>query len=395
MEWKSASTNDKGLHQIPKRWLLLHYYEAQTILFRFENSLRVFVYAVLKSSLKSAWKDCALNVGEDQTSIKAVVSKRISQAQNFGYLGYPISSPMMHLTSGELIDLLTSDAHWPKFKKYFRGSKEIIKNKLLEIGSVRNSIAHFRPVRAEDVELIKQNSRHVLLGIEECLIGVFSQSLRVPTNSKDAWYQKTRTLGTERVHLIPYASVDGEWINLQFRFQVPILEHDEYTGDFHGYTVANINSPNILSDSAEIRENITYLSEQVGYPTIDSSSRIDVIKYLNLVFSRQVLEGQLDVIVDGLKAALAKISEECELLQGDALAKGSLLESARCSAYLQPSSEGNSSWKINYEELFISYEADHPDEYWGRAQYSSDVVAGTPRYPWMPEDISQREGFLD
>ena len=48
MEWKKSEKKDGNTYQIPERWLHLYYYEALNVLFRFENSLRVFVYVVLK-----------------------------------------------------------------------------------------------------------------------------------------------------------------------------------------------------------------------------------------------------------------------------------------------------------------------------------------------------------
>ena len=111
MEWKSSSRTDQGLFKIPKRWLHIHYYEALNILFRFENSLRVFVYSVLKNGFLDKWKECTFSVGEaDPESIRNLASKRIKQAESFGYLGFDITAPLMHLTSGELVELVVSES---------------------------------------------------------------------------------------------------------------------------------------------------------------------------------------------------------------------------------------------------------------------------------------------
>ena len=182
MRWQNAYRNNEGLLKVPKRWLHVHYYEALNILFRFENSLRVFVYTVLKNEFAEKWLECIVAIGgNDPQMLKTITAKRINQADSFGYIGFDIKAPLMHLTSGELVELITADSYWPKFKEYFRGNKEIMKNKLLEIGTIRNSLAHFRPIKPEDIEVVKHNSRHTLLGVEECLYNVFFQSLRVPT----------------------------------------------------------------------------------------------------------------------------------------------------------------------------------------------------------------------
>src|SRR5262245_47015290 len=110
MEWKSIDRNDQGLTKVPRRWLHIHYYDPLNRLVRFENSLRVLVYAGLKNEFSDKWEECSFTFGGGESqSIKSVASRRIGQAESFGYLGYDIRAPLMHLTSGELIELLTSE----------------------------------------------------------------------------------------------------------------------------------------------------------------------------------------------------------------------------------------------------------------------------------------------
>ena len=199
MDWKSASTKD-GKVSIPDTWLFLHYYEALNILFRMENSLRVFVYVVLKNRFKEKWAETTPQTAEgEQSTITATAARRITQAKGFGYLGYEIASPLMYLNSGELIQIICSETYWSLFKPFFRGKKEIIKNKLDEIGSVRNALAHFRPLKHDDVELIKQNVKHAFLGIEQCLEEMTQTHRVVPTNTEEQWYKNLITLGSSRL----------------------------------------------------------------------------------------------------------------------------------------------------------------------------------------------------
>jgi hypothetical protein len=145
-----------------------------------ENSLRVFVYVVLKNKFKQKWTDISLQTADDQQStIAATAVRRVAQAKGFGYLGYEISSPLMYLNSGELTQIICADAYWSLFKPFFRGKKEIIRTKLDEIGSVRNSLAHFRPLKYDDIELIKQNVKHTFVGIEQC----FAEMTDTPRHS--------------------------------------------------------------------------------------------------------------------------------------------------------------------------------------------------------------------
>lgn len=197
MDWKSASTKGDGVVTIPDRWLHLHYYEALNILFRMENALRVFVYVVLKGTFKERWADTTLQLADgEQSTIAATAARRLAQAKGFGYLGYEITSPLMYLNSGELTQIICSDAYWTVFKAFFRAKKEIIKNKLDEIGTVRNALAHFRPLKYDDIELIKQNVKHAFLGIEQCLAEMTQTHSVVPTNTEKDWYKNLVTLGS-------------------------------------------------------------------------------------------------------------------------------------------------------------------------------------------------------
>jgi hypothetical protein len=130
MNWKEAKNTENNTYDLPGHWLKIEYFEALNILFRVENLLRMFVYIILKNEYKEKWKDLSVTSDDDENStIGAIAKKRLSQDKNYAYLGYVITSPLLHLTSGELIRIITSDSYWKHFKKYFLGSREIIKNK--------------------------------------------------------------------------------------------------------------------------------------------------------------------------------------------------------------------------------------------------------------------------
>ena len=396
MEWKQENINHEGLVKLPKRWLHIHYYEALNILFRFENSLRIFVYSVLKNEFQHDWLRCNFSVnGGENKSIKGVVSQRIKQAESFGYLGFDITAPIMHLTSGELVEIITSETYWPKFKRYFKGKKDIIKNKLLEIGTIRNSLAHFRPIKPDDIGLIKQNSRHTLIGVEECLTNIFSQNFRVPTNTQDEWYKEISTLGTELINIEPFFSSDELWINIKLKFSIPILKNEKIGENFYSFTLAKINTPNILKEHNELSKFVTYISENVSSPALNEDFDINISKDLHVVFRKDILSQNYEAISTEIKDLLIKISEECDLLQQDNLARGKLVEPTPCSSWWYQPEGQDGSWQHHYTGLNQAYEPHHPVEYWGQHQFTSDVVAGSKRYPWMPADISQVEGFGD
>ncbi|WP_124647040.1 hypothetical protein [Burkholderia contaminans] len=130
-------------------------------------------------------------------TIRTETKKRIQQAREYGYLGYEVSSPMLFLNSGELAQIITSEDYWKYFAPFFRASKAIVLAKLQEIGAVRNSLAHFRPIKHDDIDLIKQNSKHLLIEVENCLVQLTSISDVVPTNSEDAWCKELKPIGND------------------------------------------------------------------------------------------------------------------------------------------------------------------------------------------------------
>lgn len=80
MEWRSVVKKDDNSVLIPDRWLHLHYFEALNILFRTENSLRVFVYVVLKNLSQDKWDETMVQVSEEKhLSIINIAASKISK----------------------------------------------------------------------------------------------------------------------------------------------------------------------------------------------------------------------------------------------------------------------------------------------------------------------------
>lgn len=46
MKWRSVEKDSDNKLAVPASWLFPHYYDALTVLFRVENTLRLFVYVV-------------------------------------------------------------------------------------------------------------------------------------------------------------------------------------------------------------------------------------------------------------------------------------------------------------------------------------------------------------
>ncbi|CAE6837183.1 hypothetical protein [Paraburkholderia nemoris] len=388
MEWRPAEAGDDHNYKIPERWLHIYYYEALNILFRFENALRLFVYIVLKRQFGKDWDLAALG---DGITIRTETKKRIHQAREHGYLGYDVSSPMLFLNSGELTQIITSEVYWKHFAPFFRASKAIVLTKLQEIGTVRNSLAHFRPIKQDDIDLIKQNSKHLLVEIENCLVQLTSISDVVPTNSQDAWYKDLKPIGNDHWRTNLLSSLDRQWIRVQLAYTIPVLQKTG-SSQYLTYKVGTLRTSQILRLYPVIRETCIYLSESTVYPRMGDNQALQAAKTISIVFSKSTLEAGFDEIGAALRAMALKVEAETELIQQDALARGDLVEAKNISAVRRDSASGDAYWNFNTESLVTSVADIAEVEYWGqRSHYTTDFISSTSRYPWMPSSVSDEE----
>lgn len=392
MEWKSAETQPSGLTKIPERWLHLYYYEALTILFRFENALRIFVYVVLKDQLGKGWSAASLG---DNTTIQTETRKRINQARDHGYLGYEVSSPMLYLNSGELATIILSDAYWKHFAPYFKASKSIVQTKLQEIGTVRNSLAHFRPIKEDDIDLIKQNSRHVLLEIERCLVDITSISSIVPTNTASDWYRNLKSAGTDSLRTALYSSPDQRWIRLELLYQVPVLRTTPYASEFISYQLGSLRTSQLLEKYDALKEHCIYLSEAPVTGDVDSDGRLSATKDISIVFSKATIERELAQAAKAVQDIVAVVEKENDLIRQDNLVQGELVEAKYANASAKEDNNGTKYWITSLSALSTSPSEITAVEYWGqRYHFSTDFVSSEAHYPWMPSSVSRPDWFL-
>ena len=393
MEWQKAKRNDDGSIVIPTQWLFLHYYEAFNILFRIENVLRMIVYTVLKDELHEKWVDCNVTDAESgQKTIGSLAKQRISQTTTFGYLGYNVSCPVMFLNGGELIRLITSDGYWKYFKPYFLGSKEIIKNKLYEIEAIRNAMAHFRPIKEDDVEVIKQNAKHVLTCISPMIEAMLSCFDVVPTNTNDPWYRELSVVGNDLCIFRLYQSRDGIWIRIAGTFRSPVLAKRAYEKSIW-YRVLTIKSAAILKHHRPLANLIIHLSEESPnkYFFVEGEQP-KFKKDFSMVFSRKSLETNYQEIKKQLEHVIGTISKETELIQKDHLAKGDLV-CAIHTYFTEYQGKSKPYWGLDIAPLVNKVVEGDPDEYWGTSlSYYPEFVTATENYPWMPTSVSAYDG---
>lgn len=381
MNWNKIKVNEETKEiTIPDDWLHIHYYEALNILFRFENSLRVFVYIILKENLKENWNNTNIR---DNLTIKQIAKQRQTQDSDYGYLTYDINSPMLYLTSGELIDIIMYDSNWRKFfNKFFKAKKEIIKHKLLEIGAIRNALAHFRPINQEDLDVIKQNVKHTLITVEKTLNAINRITIDVPTNTTDEWYKNINKIKSKNSSINLYQDLEGNWINVKVTFFMKTL-HTTYEFDtVRLYDIMNLSSINLLKNFPILQNNIINLNEEI---MVYKDSPL--VKNINLIFSKKVFSNNSENIVNELMSIFKSIDEEVELLTKDKLAKGKLLNTK--SAYYKK--EG--SWTLESEPFYENIEEYNGVEFWGKKEYNlgDSFITSEHKLPWMPTSISSNE----
>ncbi|WP_284451886.1 Swt1 family HEPN domain-containing protein [Methylophaga thalassica] len=389
MEWKKATKQDTHLVQIPERWLHLYYYEALNVLFRFENALRVFVYVILKKEFNEKWSETAISSGG---SIKSETKSRIAKAKEHAYLGYELSSPMLYLNSGELIDIIISDAYWKYFSPFFKASRSIVSTKLQEIGMVRNSLAHFRPIKEDDIDLIKQNTKHVLLEIEKCLIQLTAITTIVPSNSNDDWYKEIKPIGSESLKISIFHSEDEEWVRVSIIHTIPTLEKKKFGENYYSYKAGNFRTDQLFSEFPILKDKCIYLSEGHLWGGQHPNFDLNSVKEISLVFAKNCLSDNLQNIVKALKEIVQIVDEETDLLKQDNLARGKLIETKSANASIRTRDDGSSYWSVSLNSMTTPLVNTSEVEYWGtRAHYETDFISGSNQYPWMPDSISDYE----
>ncbi len=388
MDWKKKKVSESDSVVVPDNWIYIHYYEALSTLFRIENALRVFVYMILKKELGSKWSDLALSSDDSSdTTISALAKRRASQASSFGYLGFEINSPIMHLTSGELVRILTSKPYWKYFNKYFKASKEVVTLKLTEIGNIRNSLAHFRPITEGDVDVVKQNANQMLPEVESTLIDAIRCADRVPSNTEAKWFQRLRSIGTEICPLSFSQSSDREWIQVNLAFRLPqISRRPSNPTTYLNFKALKLNSAAAILKFADLYDNCIYVSE--GVRTRVESHELKTAKRLSITFAQDTLAENFETIGAAISKLIEEVQHEVDLIGEDHLARGELIETVDISAS-RHQAQGYY-WEVCQARLESPRVVSDPVEYWGDfSAYGKDFISDTCRFPWMAVNISE------
>jgi hypothetical protein len=290
----------------------------------------------------------------------------------------------MYLTTGKLSKLITSDANWEIFPPYFLGAKAIVSAKLEEIISVRNAFAHFRPIKQDDVETIKQVTKHVLTTTENVLAELVGYMTTVPTNTNEKWYGELSALGTPHCKLTFTQSATERWVRVTLKYMPPILEANEWGPRHFSINTLKLNAPAILLEHPRLAAEIIYLTES-AYAVFRENQKHDISISVSLGFSRQNLINNPDLIKAETEGVLAAIERETDLIRQDNLARGRLISSQSSSALL---AEGEN-YKLTSGEFASGFKEHDPPEWWGHIHlFNDDFISSVDIFPWMPTQIA-------
>lgn len=390
MNWRQAEHKEGNEYIIPGNWMYIQYFEAFNILFRIENALRIFVYIVLKDVFNEKWDELNVSSDEDANStIGTVAKKRISQDNNFAYLGYSNRNPLLYLNSGELIRIITSDKYWKYFKDYFLGGKEIMKNKLDEIGKVRNSLAHFRPIKNNDVALLKQNAEHTLKLIEESIFQLIRCPDVVPSNTNEEWYTSLKTISTDGINFRFNQSTDEKWVKIHIEYIHPIIEKKMYGKSGARIRTTRLKANNLLLKYNNLTRYILHLSEYLPYNPFVPDNPV-LKKNIYVIISRNCLKAHHLELKSELENCLLTIAKETELISKDNLARGEIIESCDVTARTREYEPGKFTWDLKDNGLLSNSSINDPPEFWGTFTYvNQNFISDTEEYPWMQVKISE------
>lgn len=390
MRWMTAELKEGTTLKLPDGWLPPEYYDALNVLFRVENALRVFVYMVLKNAHGGSWTTLQLSSDDSNAgTIGSIAKQREEQDRKYGYLGMGVTSPLMYLTSGELIRLMLSDNEWRHFADYFVASRELIRTKLEEIGNVRNALAHFRPLTVDDVQLVKSNARHVLVEIERTIEAILSPTHVVPTNTTAAWYQTLTATSTAPLGKTIRQSADEKWVALWLSFECACVRPSIDSETVMNPGLLHLHSSAMLREFPDLRKYVTCVSEssptQYGGP---GPNDLKFRKHVILTFGKNLLEAEHRGVSEVLAAICERVAEESALVMQDELARGTLVRMVDIRGRRIKVGESQV-WRCNTSPLSCTVMQGDGSEYWGVQEggRQGDWISDTRDYPWAPKSL--------
>jgi len=385
--------------------LPLQYYEALNLLFRVENTLRIFVFAVLKASIGEGYGN--LQVGD--STLAGTAKNRRKQEATHGYMSSPAGpNPLMYLTFAELQRLILSKSGWPHLRKYFPMSQNVLEQHLDAIGVIRNALAHFRPIDGDRIDSVRLRVAEMLPHVESCVLGLLTFTEEVPHTLSEEWF-------------LELAAVQGRYVAIEVRrsgeraatdFVACVLRYRGRVLARHAageYSVSMLITPAVLGRFDRLKAAVV-----CGYDEIDvDACSVDdeecvLEKCAVLVLSLRALRENLGGVTADLARLVCEIDEDSELGPGDhARLVRALRVKVRKTEIQTMSWDRNElthepvgpprplwSWDLTGASMTDAIEESSPVEYWTNSwkgewgMVAGNFISHTWRFPWIPADVS-------
>jgi hypothetical protein len=307
---------------IPSSYLPTYYFDAFNILHRFENSLRIFVYSVLKASMGANWANTLTkDPGKEQQdekggelTIRTISKIRRNQLENYGHIGMLPHIPLLYLTMDDLVSIFTYKPNGKYFNSTFPASIEkVYEPKLKELIIIRNNLMHFRKIYPRDLERLFFNIEELSGPLKAYLSDVVEfdySSEYIPTQG-DKWHSLWTSMITKERHFskirISY-SKNQLWPKITLHF-VGAFVASENTYYHIDYSKTNKSLDSFLPQ-------IIYYGNHLSFPTFLQKDKTVIpgkksitLCFSNVSFNDNILDilGKVANLIDEIENEYEKV----------------------------------------------------------------------------------------
>ncbi len=295
----------------------------------------------------------------------------------------------MYLTAGELVGIILSPTYGKLFRKFFAGPENIISAKLQEIATIRNALAHFRPVTPAHVKILRENGSVVLQKFQSQLQALlFTKKGRLIRSWKGS-FVRPATENRTSIECRVGQPREAGWTVMQLLTNAKIssASTSENTCSF---MVEMVSLQRLLAAFPELQNSCVVAREWTSIPSWDGDSSLPKItKIIRLAFLGTTESPDKAFFSNDQFPTGASSSEM--IIQSTK----NLTSKYRATATEQKIGDLQTRWKIQISKSISSEESQEFPEDWSciSSDFEDDPLTSIPRYPWMHTDTSPGWGF--
>ena len=295
-----------------------------SLLFEFENLLRFVTYIILKAHFGKSWMEINIK-SDDQNSVtlSKAFNSRKSWNKKYEYIGISSENPMLFLTSGELVRIITAENIWPLFKHLFTSSKEIVKTKLGEAIAVRNNFAHFRSVNGSDNRILRQSIEVLCKTMESYVEDIYQSKNHFKSNNDYRFYKLLKTISGKLYTFKFTRSDQSDYLRLKINIDQPAVHiGNPHMGDF-SCVLPYLSVERLFEVYPDVRDFMVFCEETImGNST---GEKLGSKTILNILMNTKYLENNIDRFVLILNEVQEQYKKEVEEIKVDKDYRGVLV----------------------------------------------------------------------